>query len=125
MFLGMLVHIFIDVLFWFSPIDLLYPLSLSAIDITHPVMLWVYSPPTIVHTILTVSEPLCYCAFLIVLRWCVIKKLGKWTGIFLVFCFSFYSLTWGSIISRRHEKAKNELYGQRYLTEPFLGLFVF
>lgn len=76
LYAGMLVHIMLDIVFWFSKIDLLFPLSLFKIAVE--VDAWKYTPPTYGLVILTLSETFAFAVFLTVLRVSVIKKLGKW-----------------------------------------------
>jgi len=76
LYAGIMIHIMLDIVFWFSPVDLLYPLS--NYNISRPVHAWAYEPPDVAGTILTVSEPFCFAVFLTVLRVCVSRKLGKW-----------------------------------------------
>lgn len=81
LFAGMLSHIMLDVVFWFKPIDLLYPLTI--LGITDVVNAWQnVNPPPIAFAILTISESLLCAVFFTVLRWSVAKKLGKWTQIY-------------------------------------------
>lgn len=80
LFAGMISHIMLDIVFWFSPIDLLYPLSLF--DIAQPVNAWTYRPPQVATTILTLSEPFFFAFFFTVLRMSVARKLGKWTDMY-------------------------------------------
>jgi len=79
-FAGMLIHIILDVVFWFHSIDLLFPLT--SLGITYEVNVWKYAPPQIVLDILTISESLFCAIFFTVLRRSVAKKLGKWTEVY-------------------------------------------
>lgn len=80
LFAGMLIHIMLDVVFWFTPVDLLFPLT--SLGLTNEVNAWKYDPPNIARTILTVSESLLCAVFFTALRWSVAKKLGKWTQVY-------------------------------------------
>lgn len=70
----------IDIIFWFSPIDLLFPLPLFGIG--HEVDAWqIKELPEIVTIILSLSEILFVALFFVILRSNVVRRLGKWASI--------------------------------------------
>jgi hypothetical protein len=71
-----MAHIMLDVLFWFAPINLLYPLPNFGIG--KVVDAWDYTPPYNATVILTLSEPLCMAIFFLILRVSATRRLGKW-----------------------------------------------
>lgn len=79
LFSGMLIHILLDILFWFAPINLLFPLP--NLGIGRVIDAWEYKPNYTVTAILSLSELLCMAAFFLVLRMCVKSRLGKWADV--------------------------------------------
>jgi len=77
---GILMHIIVDILYCFSTTDILFPLSLFGF--TSPINIWENKTPSEgVELSMTVSELFSYAVFLLVLRVCIVKKLGKWTDV--------------------------------------------
>jgi membrane-bound metal-dependent hydrolase YbcI (DUF457 family) len=80
MFIGIGAHCLLDIVLWFAPIDLLFPLT--SFGITLPINVWSnVTPSGMVWLAINVSEAFCYGVYLTVLRLTVISKLGKWCDV--------------------------------------------
>jgi len=71
-----ILHIFTDILFVFSEVDILYPLSY--LDISEPIIIWNYTPSDNVQLGLVLGELFSFALYLFALRYVVVSKLGRW-----------------------------------------------